>query len=111
MPDGEAVVSICKGRNSMSESNSQDGTVSQYSETSHEETPSSSVAGRSRVQKKAETLAVPGNDGFGLDDGQSRAPVAPQARQGDPEEAIACLQCRSLSDSSTRNIDLVARGQ
>jgi len=32
---------------------------------------------------------VPFDDGFGLDDGQGRSPVRPEAGQHDPEEAVA----------------------
>ena len=34
---------------------------------------------------------MPGYDRFWLDDGQRRAPIAPEARQTDPEQAVAAV--------------------
>jgi len=45
----------------------------------------------------ARASAVPGNDGFGLDDDQCRAPVAPDPAEPDPQPAIPRRQFRAFS--------------
>src|SRR5436853_7528817 len=46
-------------------------------------------------QAKAGTM--PGNDRFWLDDGQRRAPVAPEAGQADPQQTVPRGQSRAVS--------------
>ena len=38
--------------------------------------------------EQAETLAMPSDDGIGLDDHQGRFPVTPHAPQPDPEDSV-----------------------
>ena len=54
---------------------------------------------------------MPGQDGFRLDDGQRCAPVAPEAGEADPQEAVAGGQFRTFCGESLKHADLVAQGQ
>src|SRR5215469_1251362 len=54
---------------------------------------------------------MPSYDGFRLDDGQRCAPVAPQAGETDPQEAVAGGQFRTFCGGSLKHTDLVAQGQ
>ena len=60
-------------------------------------------------QAKAGTM--PGNYGFGLDDGQRRAPVAPDAGDPHPQQAVPRGQFRAFSRGPLKDADLVAQGQ
>src|SRR5216683_2034061 len=60
-------------------------------------------------QAKAGTM--PGEDRFGLDDGQRRAPVTPDARQPDPQQSIPGCQFRALPRRPLKHADLVAQSQ
>ena len=55
--------------------------------------------------------AMPSYDGFRLDDGQRCAPVAPEAGETDPQEAVAGGQFRTFCGGSLKHADLVAQGQ
>jgi len=54
---------------------------------------------------------MPGNDGFRLDDGQCRTPIAPDAGQTDPKHAIRWGQLRAFSRGPLKDADLVAQSQ
>ena len=60
-------------------------------------------------QTKAGTM--PGNDRFWLDDGQRRAPVAPEAGQADPQQAVHWSQFRPFYCGPLKHADLVAQSQ
>src|SRR5580704_15982338 len=60
-------------------------------------------------QPKAGTM--PGNDRFWLDDGQRRAPVAPEPGQTDPQQAVPRGQFRAFSRGPLKHADLVAQSQ
>jgi hypothetical protein len=60
-------------------------------------------------QPKAGTM--PGNDRFWLDDGQRRAPVASEAAQTDPQQAVPRGQFRAFSGGPLKHADLVAQSQ
>ena len=59
----------------------------------------------------AKTGAMPGHDCFGLDDGQARAPVAPDAGQPDPQQAVHWGQLAAFSRGALQHTDLVAQSQ
>ncbi len=46
--------------------------------------------------EQLEAFPVPLDDGFGLDDGQGRSPVRPEAGKHDPEDAVAWPQLGTL---------------
>ena len=52
---------------------------------------------------------MPAYDRFWLDDGQRRAPIAPEARQIDPEQAVARGQFGALSCRPVEHADLMAK--
>src|SRR5215472_10820427 len=54
----------------------------------------------------AKASAMPGNDGFGFDDGQCRTPVAPDAGKPDPQQAIPRDQFRAFSRGPLKGADL-----
>src|SRR5260370_39583852 len=54
---------------------------------------------------------MPGYDRFWLDDGQRRAPIAPEARQTDPQQAVARGQFWALSCRPVEHADLMAQSQ
>ena len=54
---------------------------------------------------------MPGHDRFGFDDGQRRAPVAPDAREPDLQQAVPRRQFRPFSRGPLKDADLVAQGQ
>src|SRR5262249_13904305 len=58
--------------------------------------------------EQAKAAAMPGNDGFWLDDGQRRGPAAPDARQPDPQQAVPRRQFRAFSRGALKHADLVA---
>src|SRR5258708_6669491 len=60
-------------------------------------------------QTKAGTM--PSYDRFWVDDGQRRAPVAPEAGQTDPQQAVPGGQFRAFSGGSLKHADLVAQSQ
>src|ERR1700676_145424 len=60
-------------------------------------------------QVKASTM--PGNDCFWLDDGQRRAPIAPEAGQTDPQQAVLRGQFRAFCSGPLKHADLVAQSQ
>src|SRR5215831_11940988 len=59
----------------------------------------------------AKAGTMPGNDGFRLDDGQCRTPIAPDAEQTDPKHAIRWGQLRAFSRGPLKDADLVAQSQ
>src|SRR6516164_7041544 len=61
--------------------------------------------------EEAKPGAMPSYDGFRLDDGQRCAPVAPEAGETDPREAVAGGQFRTFCGGSLKHADLVAQGQ
>ena len=50
---------------------------------------------------KPETLAVPGDDGFGLEDEQCRPPIIPQAGEPDPEDSIRTAETKLVATART----------
>src|ERR1017187_1172915 len=48
------------------------------------------------IPKQAKTSAVPRDDGFGIDDAQSRAPSVPNSTKPSPQEPFAPIEVRSL---------------
>src|SRR6266480_4355494 len=54
---------------------------------------------------------MPGYDRFWLDDGQRRAPIAPEARQTDPQQAVARGQFWALSCRPVEHADLMSRAR
>ena len=54
---------------------------------------------------------MPDNDRFWLDDGQRRAPIAPEAEQTDPQQAVARGQFWALSCRPLEHADLMAQSQ
>jgi hypothetical protein len=60
-------------------------------------------------QAKAGTM--PGNDCFRLDDGNRRAPIAPEAGQTDPQQAVPRGQFRAFCSGPLKHADLVAQSQ
>ena len=61
--------------------------------------------------EKAEASTMPDKDRLGLNDGQRRAPVAPDAGQTDPQQAVRWGQLRAFSRGALENADLVAQSQ
>src|SRR5215469_2527301 len=59
----------------------------------------------------AKAAAMPGNDGFRFDDGQRRAPAAPDTGQPDPQQAVPRRQFRAFSRGVLKHADLVAQRQ
>jgi len=59
----------------------------------------------------AKAGTMPGQDRFGLDDGQCRAPVVPDARQPDPQQAVSWGQFQAFSRRPLKHADLVAQSQ
>ena len=65
-----------------------------------------------RTAQEAESLAVPAEDGLGLDDHERAAPVAPQAKEPQPEDPIRALQPDAASPKlALKDGHLVAEGQ
>jgi hypothetical protein len=54
---------------------------------------------------------MPADDGLGLNDDQVRAPIAPEAREPDPEDAVDRAQGEALFRRTLEYYDLVAQGQ
>jgi len=50
---------------------------------------------------KSETLAVPSDDGFGLEDQQCRPPIIPQAGEPDPEDSIRTAETKLVATART----------
>ena len=61
--------------------------------------------------EQAKALAMPGHDRLGLDDGQRRTPVAPDAGQPDPQQAVRWGQPGPFSRGPLKHADLVAQSQ
>jgi len=61
--------------------------------------------------EETKALAMPGNDGLGLNDSQRGAPVAPHARHPDPEEAVYRSQPGTFSRGTLRHADLLPQGE
>jgi hypothetical protein len=57
----------------------------------------------------AKAGTMPGHDRFGLDDGQGRTPVAPEAGQPDPQQAVRWGQLAAFSRGALQHPDLVAQ--
>jgi hypothetical protein len=57
-----------------------------------------------------EALAVPGEDGAGLNDDETRAPTRPQAREPDPEDPVPSSEPRA-ADRALEHPELVAQGK
>jgi hypothetical protein len=53
----------------------------------------------SPIESKA--FAMPGDDGLGLEDEQSRSPIAPQAGEPDTEEAIRRAETKLVATART----------
>jgi hypothetical protein len=61
------------------------------------------------IPKQAKTSAVPRDDGFGIDDAQSRAPSVPNSTKPSPQEPVAPIEVRSLH-RALQYAQLVAEG-
>src|SRR5205823_8598408 len=61
-----------------------------------------------QVQNKRKPARCQGYDRFWLDDDQRRAPIAPEARQTDPQQAVARGQFWALSCRPVEHADLMA---
>ena len=61
--------------------------------------------------EQSKACTMPGYDRFGLDDGQRRAPVTPEAGQTDPPQAVPGGQFRTFSCGPLKHADLVAKSQ
>src|SRR5262249_59969479 len=61
--------------------------------------------------KQTEAFAMPGDNRFGLDKHQRRAPTAPDAGSRDPEETIRCRESRALFRRALQHGDLMAQSQ
>jgi hypothetical protein len=59
----------------------------------------------------AKASTMPGHDRFGLDDGQGRTPVAPDAGQPDPQPAVRWGQLEAFSRGAPQHANLVAQSQ
>ena len=53
---------------------------------------------------------MPGHDGLGLDNDNGRAPIAPTARQPDPEQAIGLARARPF-DASLENRESLTKSE
>src|SRR5215467_11123153 len=80
----------------------------QISNLSRNDRSSRSAAAHLPSPEQAKAAAMPGNDGFWLDDGQRRGPAAPDARQPDPQQAVPRRQFRAFSRGALKHADLVA---
>src|SRR5215472_13969061 len=85
--------------------------ANQISDLAGNERSSGLAAAHFPGPEPAEAGAMPGNDGFGLDDGQCRAPIAPDAGQPNPQPAIPRGQIRAFSRGPLKYADLVAQSQ
>ena len=83
----------------------------QISDLARNEMTSGLAAPRFPGPEEAKPGAMPSYDGFRLDDGQRCAPVAPEAGEADPQEAVAGGQFRTFCGESLKHADLVAQGQ
>src|SRR5437660_1385629 len=61
--------------------------------------------------EETKALAMPGNDGLGLNDSQRGAPVAPDGEQPDPQQTVQRSQPGPLSHGTLQHADLVPQGQ
>jgi hypothetical protein len=61
--------------------------------------------------EETKALAMPGNDGLGLNDSQRGAPVAPDGEQPDPQQTVQRSQLGPLSHGTLQHADLVPQGQ
>jgi len=61
--------------------------------------------------EEAKPGTMPGQDRFGLDDSQCRAPVTPDSRQPDPQQPVPGCQFRALPHRPLKHPDLVAQGE
>jgi hypothetical protein len=59
----------------------------------------------------AKAGTMPGHDRFRLDDGQSRTPVAPEAEQPDPQQAVRWNQLAAFFRGALKHTNLVAQSQ
>src|SRR5215813_941095 len=80
----------------------------QISNLARNDGSSRSAASHLPSPEQAKAAAMPGNDGFWLDDGQRRAPAAPDAGQPDPQQAVPRRQFRAFSRGALKHADLVA---
>ena len=53
---------------------------------------------------------MPGDDGFRFDDGESRAPLGPEAQKPDPEESISSSKLGAI-DGTAQDDDLVSQSE
>jgi hypothetical protein len=59
-----------------------------------------------------ESLPVPGDHSFGLDDRQSESPAAPKTREPDPQQSIRAPQTEAMNTSgSLENQELMPQGK
>jgi hypothetical protein len=59
--------------------------------------------------KETETVTMPGDDRFGLDEDEGRPPPWPDAGQPDPEEAVGSGQPNPPRPSARQDVDLVTQ--
>jgi len=66
--------------------------------------------GTSARSEKVEAFPVPLDNRFGLDDGQGRSPVRPEAGKHDPEDVVPWTQLGTL-DGLLENGNLLSEGK
>src|SRR5208337_570561 len=59
----------------------------------------------------AESPALPGDYGFGLDDEQRRAPVRPEARRPSPRTQVPGFKTKPATLGALQNVQLLAQGK
>jgi hypothetical protein len=82
--------------------------VDQLADLSAKPRPPHAVRCGPPVPVKPEALAVPGEDGRGLDNNETRAPRRPQARQPDPEDPVPTGEPGS-ADRALKDSQLMAQ--
>jgi len=63
------------------------------------------------VPRQAEALAVPGDDGFGLNNGKGGLPIGPDPAEGYPEETIGQSQLSALGRRPLQHTNLMAKSE
>ena len=61
--------------------------------------------------EQAKAFTMPGDNGFSLDDHQGGFPVAPQAKQPDPEDSISGRQFQPFGSRTPQDGELLPQGE
>jgi len=67
--------------------------------------------GRFSTSRTSESLTMPGDNGFRLDDHQGGFPVAPHATQPDPEDPVGGRQPQASWSRPTQDGELLPQGE